>query len=303
MRLIEIASSQYSVFTFHQALEVGFTASAVKRRVDRGVWIRLHRAVFVPATVAIGWEQRTMAAIFACGPDAVASHGSAALIRGIGSNDGYPYVTVPSTRFRAHLGVVVRRTGSFEMRRRHSFPVTPPMRTLLDLGHVYAEARLEHALDAANRGGLILLTRLDAYLTQADHRSRPGSGFLREMVRMRLGSRPIGSDLETDLFRLLRRFKLALPIPQFRVETAHGVRYLDFAYPDQMVAIEINGFEEHAGKRAKFDDDHIRRNDLADLGWKQREFTYPQIKSGDPSVAETIRCALDASSTREGVLS
>jgi very-short-patch-repair endonuclease len=50
-------------------------------------------------------------------------------------------------------------------------------------------------------------------------------------------------------------------------------RFLDFAYPDEMVGLEFDGFAEHGLIRTTFDDDRLRGNDLAVLGWLMLHFT------------------------------
>jgi very-short-patch-repair endonuclease len=163
------------------------------------------------------------------------------------------------------------------------------MRTLLDLGEIYPEELVERSLDKLHRQGWIELTRFAAYLERPEHRAVPGSGRLREMVAARTSGRPIGSDLESILFPAMRKIRMPLPVTQHPVGTPNGVRYIDYAYPDAKLAIELEGFEQHGLDRATFEDDRDRFNDLRDLGWEFRQFTW-KTTTADP-VAVAIRIA------------
>jgi hypothetical protein len=71
----------------------------------------------------------------------------------------------------------------------------------------------------------------------------PGTGVLRELVRVRMRGRKRGSELESDFFGILRRARLPLPVPQHPVRCPDRWRKIDFAYPDCMLAIEVDGYE------------------------------------------------------------
>jgi very-short-patch-repair endonuclease len=209
-----------------------------------------------------------------------------------------PYVTVPRGH-RKRSGVVVHQRGSLWVVSRNGFRVTAPMLTLLDLASTHSEERLERIVDDAHRRGLISPARVGEFLSLPTNRNRPGAGVLRELVAMRNGDRAIGSHLETLLLRALRSRGLPLPIPQHPVQTRNGVRYLDFAYPDAMIAIELDGLEAHTGRRA-LESDRARQNDLEELGWSFRRFLWTQVRADPGGVALIIGTALELVPVRWG---
>jgi very-short-patch-repair endonuclease len=71
-------------------------------------------------------------------------------------------------------------------------------------------------------------------------------------------------------------------------------RRIDFAYPDAMLAIEIDGFNSHFGKRA-WQYDRARQNELAALGWTVVRFTWEDMRRRPSHVASLIRHFLSAS--------
>jgi very-short-patch-repair endonuclease len=72
---------------------------------------------------------------------------------------------------------------------------------------------------------------------------------------------------EARVLRQLRSLGLPAPKCNFRVELAGTRRYIDFAWVDDRVALEFDGFVPHSSRRV-FDDDRVRQNDLVDAGWR-----------------------------------
>ena len=69
------------------------------------------------------------------------------------------------------------------------------------------------------------------------------------------------------------------------------VARVDFAYPDERVAIEADGYRYHDDRRT-FDDERARGNDLEALGWRVLRVTSEHLERHRESVAEWIRRAL-----------
>ena len=64
--------------------------------------------------------------------------------------------------------------------------------------------------------------------------------------------------------------------------------FIDLAYPDQMVAIELDGWEHHS-TRSAFDRDRARANDLALAGWRLYRFTWTTT---DEVIVDTVARAI-----------
>lgn len=286
-RLARIASKQRSVFTAGQAVDVGISSSTIQRYVSSGRWVRLHRGVFVPAAVEIGWQQRAMGARLACGPTSVLSFTSARTIWAFTDDIDVPEITVPSAHMRAHAAIQVHRSGRLDAVTYDGFRVTSPMRTILDLAAVEREDALARYLDEARRRRLIDLRRFGNFLAQPFAAARPGSGILRAMVAARDPSTTIDSDAETIFFEALRSARVPLPQTQVWVTTRRGRTRIDFAYPDARIAIEVDGWTDH-GTRAAFESDRARQNELVELGWRVVRFTWLQLTTEPVEVAITV---------------
>jgi hypothetical protein len=289
-RLLRVAARQYSVFTARQAVDAGLSKATIKLRVDRGLWLRLFRAVYVPSSVRIDWPQRAMGACLACGPSAVASFSSALAIWGLARDLGKPHVTIPEAEKRRCEGIIVHRALRLDVTTYERFRVTNPMRTLVDTASFVPEKKLARMLDDLHRRQLIDLDRFARFLE-----ARRGPRVLRDLVEVRNPSRAMDSDFETDFLGALRDAGIPLPIPQYPVETANGMRYIDFAYPGQMLAIELDGRITHSTALAVASD-RARQSELEDLGWHFRRFAWRKVNDDFPDVARTLRLALSAGS-------
>jgi very-short-patch-repair endonuclease len=284
--LARLASMQHCVFTAQQALDVGFTHNGIASRVRRGVWIRLFRSVYLMSAIKVDWPQRVMGACLACGPQAVASFAAGLVVWGLRTSVGKPHVSIPQSQKRTCDGVVVHRVTDLERVTWKGFPVTPPMRTLVDAASFGSMKQVEKMLDAADRQDLVDLRRFALYLE-----GRRGCSDLRRLLRMRNPERAIGSGLETEFLQKVREAGLPLPAPQWAVQTRNGIRYIDFAYPDRMLAIELDSWTDH-GTPVALASDRARQNDVEELGWHFRRFTWGQVTHEFDEVETTLRIAL-----------
>jgi very-short-patch-repair endonuclease len=134
-----IASKQHDVVTAEQLRAAGITRSGITRRVQAGRLHRVHRGVYAVDTPALTREGRWMAAVLACGEDAVLSHASAAALWSISpASPTWAHVTVPGNGGRRQRkGIVLHRSTTLspaDTTRRRGIPVTAHARTMRDLG-------------------------------------------------------------------------------------------------------------------------------------------------------------------------
>ena len=111
----------------------------IHRRVRAGQLHRIYRGVYAVGHTNLTPEGRLIAAVFACGPGAVASHESAAHLWSLSPKcPPFCHVTVPTHAGRARRkGIVLHRSATLtdrEVTKRHNVPLTKPDRTRRDLG-------------------------------------------------------------------------------------------------------------------------------------------------------------------------
>ena len=174
---------------------------------------------------------------------------------------------------------------------RDGIPVTNPIRTLLDLGAVVDDETLEVAIECALRKRLCSLRALQN-ASASTPRGRRGPAACRNLLKLRGDVAPAGSRLEVKLIRLLRSSNLADPQRQLRVNVKSGKRFLDFAYPEFMLGIEVGGKGTHTGPVAEAYDSR-RHNELTAEGWTILYFSWEDVTRRPQYVVETIRAQIN----------
>ena len=155
-------------------------------------------------------------------------------------------VTVPRPREVAVKGIIAHRTRLLapeDVARLKGIPATTAERTIADLARVYPASKVGPMLDYALARRLVTRAQLEARATGRKH-----DDVLRELLNERpAAARPMGSEFEACLFRGLRDAGLPLPVAQYRVLMPDRSEvFLDFAYPDVMLAIEADSYLWHA---------------------------------------------------------
>ena len=214
-RAWDLARRQHGILTRRQLLGLGFSTAAIKHRLATGRLHPLWRGVY-----AVGWSQLTrkqhwMAAVRACGEEAMLSHGSAAALWGIGSErPGLIDVTVRRLAKHHRRGLAVRSRPALpaeDVTERSRIPVTCPARTLLDLATLLTPIRLERAVNDTDKHDLIDIEELRDWLE--GRAGEPGVRKLRTLIDRRT-FRLSDSDLEIQFRRIVRAMGLPPPQPK-----------------------------------------------------------------------------------------
>lgn len=264
------AATQRLLVTRAEALDCGMSPSAIARRTARGSWRRVLPEVYWLGLGEPDWKSRALAATLWAGDGAVVSHGTAAALWGL--VDPAPDVVVVTTMrslkpastacVRVHRSRLLRADLSVV----DGIPSTSVGRTLVDLAATATEALVEDALDHALRHRLTSVPQLRWFLTSHGAKGPAGTKTVRRLVAARGSRAPLESPLERKAFRLLTSAGLPEPVPQHPVYDGDFlVARVDLAYPAVGVAIEVDGYRWHSGRRV-WARDLQRRNRLTALG-------------------------------------
>jgi very-short-patch-repair endonuclease len=226
-----------------------------------------------------------MAAVLACGPDAVLSHGSAASLWEFGTEqEGLIDVSVPARRRSKRPGIRVHRRTDAALANTvvwDGIPVTTPARTLIDQATQLRPMQLERAVNEADK---LSRMRADALHDSLDcFRGQPGVAPLRELLApatFRLSD----SELEQQTRRLARA--VGLPPPETKV-WVNGYE-VDFFWPELGIVIEADGLRYHrtASQQTRgLERDQVH---LAAGMWPLR-FSHWQIKHEQSHVRRILR--------------
>ncbi len=225
----------------------------------------LHRGVY-----AVGHQDPTqlglwMAAVLACGPNALLSHRSAgALWRMVAAHAGAIEVTRRAGKPRTtHQGI----------------PVTTPAATLIDLATQLSRDSLVAAVGEADRLDLIDPETLREALKGFAH--RPGVVALRTALD-RHTFVLTHTELERLFVKIVRRAGLSLPSGQERI----GRTRVDFLWPD--LVVETDGLRYHRTAARQSSD--LKRDHAHAVAGRQRlRFSHAQVRYEPGYVAEVLR--------------
>jgi very-short-patch-repair endonuclease len=284
----ELAKRQYGVVSWHQLLDLGFSAKAIEHRIAKGRLHRIHRGVYAIGRPEVTVRARWMAAVLACGEGAVLSHDSAAELWEIcpGGRPGRCspiHASVPATVSRSLEGVRVHRHSNLtaaDVTTHQGIPVTSPVCTLVDLAATVPTNRLEAAINGADKRDLTSPESLrDAVLALP---RRPGIARLRKLLNRHV-FRLTDSELERYFLPIARRAGLPPPLTQ---QWVNGFR-VDFFWPDLGLVVETDGLRYHRTPAQQAAD---RRRDQVHTaaGLTPLRFTHYQVRYEAALVTQTL---------------
>jgi very-short-patch-repair endonuclease len=292
-----LAENQQGVVSRAEALAAGMDRSAIYRLTSSGEWSFILPGVIRVTRGQSDWHQMLMAACKWGKDETAASHRAAAALLHL---EGFPPEVVEiSTKggkdprqmaFHVHRSTVFDRT---EITTISNIPTTTATRTLLDLGAVVESDKLELALEDALRRGLTSVARLKWFLDVHAQHGRRGIGLMRRLLAEKERRASITeSGFEMRLFQELRRARLPLPVPQYSVtEAGRTIARVDFAYPQQRLALEAVSYKWHSARGA-WKRDQTRWNELVARGWRIVNVTWDELRDRPHVVIALIRDAL-----------
>jgi very-short-patch-repair endonuclease len=267
----ELAGRQHGVVAWDQLRECGVPRHVVQARVRARRWYRLHRGVYAVGHEALTWRSHLIAAVYACGPGALASHRAAGSVHGLISSTRIEVSAPRGCRPKRGMTVHTSRAISPEEREVvQAVPVTSVARTLVDLADVLTEHRLANAIHQAE-----ILRVLDvAALERAARRGRRGTHRLERVLE---AYRPEPHLLRSRAERRLKRLcsDHSLPQPQFNVNL-HGYE-ADVYWPQASLVLEVDGAATHNTTHA-FHEDRRRDRALAAQGIQVIRVTWPDLE-------------------------
>jgi very-short-patch-repair endonuclease len=264
-------------------MDRGLTPKAVAHRIRAGRLHPLRRGVYAVGRPEVGRHGRWMAAVLSCGPTALLSHRSAAVLWGLTSPslEAEIEVVVPRTAVRRRSGIRVHRRADLGPEHRREItgiPLTDPISTLVDLASCVVEWRVERAINEADRLDLVDPETLRATVPTLP--PRPGMARLRRLLGLEALT---DTGLERKFLGLVQA--AGLPQPETQV-WVNGYR-VDFYWPDLELVVEADGWRYHrtAGEQAT---DHRRDQAHTKDGLTTLRFAESQIRYEPRRVTATL---------------
>jgi very-short-patch-repair endonuclease len=284
-----LAGGQHGVVGHRQLLDLGLGREAVQYRIKIGRLLPLYRGVYALGHNSLSVEGRWLAAVLACGPDAVLSHRSAAALWRIRPTSR-PAIDVSAERTRrGQPGITLHRVRSLnpdDRTIRRAIPVTSISRTLLDLAEVLRPRELEKAFEDADRLELLDLHAVERL--RARSRGRRGLEALGALVTDYRGPPPMTrSRLERAFHWVIR--DAGLP-PASTNRFVEGFE-VDVAWPERRLVVELDGRGYHS-HRAAFETDRVRDARLQVGGYRVLRVTEARLKREPQKIIEEVRSLL-----------
>jgi len=163
------------------------------------------------------------------------------------------------------------------------FRMVSPALAALDLSLTRGPEVIERAL----RSRMVTVEQLEAALAASPNRS--GNRDRRRRIA-ESRTRP-WSAAERIAHQLLREAGIRGWVANHAITVDLWTFYLDIAFRDIKLAVEIDGYQLHS-QRTVFEDDRERQNDLVLERWTVLRFTYRQLTRHPGYVIDTIRSGM-----------
>jgi hypothetical protein len=284
----ELAERQHGVVARRQLIEMGLGPGLIQDRVRSGRLVPLHQGVFALGHRRIGFRGESLAAVLACGPNAVLSHSSAAALWGVRR----PRSPIEVTRVSGHRGphgVRVHQTRILppgDVTEHAGIPVTSLERVMRDMAGRLDERQMERMLVEADRSGHLSWPALQRVLDRPG--GWKGANRLRRVARqVDPRAAETRSPTEVDFLALCR--ESGLPLPEVNVLV--GDRLVDFFWPRARLIVETDSYTYHADRPA-FERDHQSTVAFMAAGYTVRRATHWMLEHDPEPFMRLVRQAL-----------
>lgn len=287
------AATQRGLLDRTELIQLGVGPDAIDHALSAGRLERVRPRVYRTPGAPDTFRQRILAAVLSAGPEAVASHRTAAILLGVARRHSPEVidVTVPRLRNPRQAGVHLHRIE--DLVREHcivveGIPCTGPLRLMVDLGAVEPRHIVDDVLERAVTSRLVTVLGVEWMLTELSKQGRRGAGVVRSILDERaLGKMRADGLLEPRMARLIRAHGLPFPEFQHRVRTGNRNAYIDFAYPHLKRGFEVDGYEDHGGPKG-MEKGFERDSALHRLGWIIDHFSWNHVVRRQRYVAEVM---------------
>jgi len=279
--IAELAAGQRGHVARWQLLDLGLGPEAIKYRIRIGRLIPVY-----PGVYAVGHRRphpidRSMAAVLACGPGAVLSHGSAASLWGFFKRWDEPFeVTAARNRRPTDIRVHRCRLTPADKRRQLGIPVTSPARTVLDCA-----PRVRNLRRFVN-DALLSPWLTEDQLAEAITR-HPRAAAVRAVFDDAPGVTQ--SYLEDKFLAFCKRFDIKMPALQVPMDG----RILDAFFPEEGVIIELDSWTFHKD-RATFERDRDKDALAAANGLVTVRITDERLERAAEREAHRLQAILES---------
>lgn len=274
--------SRLGLITRPRLLALGVSDEEILGRLHRGSLRLVHAGVYATFGTPLDHRGRVLAACFAAGDAAVASHRTALSMWGLLEGEHPIDVTAPRLSHPVADGFVLHRPNQLrpmDVTTKKHIPITNPMRSLLDAGVVLPRSVVSDCIERALGSRLVTVAGLRVILADLGGRGRTGTAALRQHLDCRaLGDRRPESMIEPVMARLLYA-DLGIGPVQYQPTLVLDGQELrpDFLVTRALVVVEVDGLDAHSSREA-LDRDLARQNLLVRHGYLVLRYTITHLR-------------------------
>jgi hypothetical protein len=285
--IARIAGNAKGIVTHEELVAAGVTLGEIRHRLGSGALLPEFNGVYRAGHRAPSVEATYLAAVKACGDDALLCGRAAAYLWGLIKGSPPPPEVLTSTQ-RRPKGVITRRCRRLwrqDAAVRHGIPATTVARTLVDLAAVLPEDQLARACHEAGVKHRTTPAHVKVVLAR-----RPNSPGAAKIWRIIDGDTPVTlSKLEAGFLKRLREEGLPLPV----TNRPAGGRRVDCRWPEHHLTVELNSYRYHRSRHA-WESDYQRERDARSRGDEFRRFTWADVFEDSRYMLKELRTLLDA---------
>jgi hypothetical protein len=178
---------------------------------------------------------------------------------------------------------------------------TRPARTLIDVAGVVQPWLVQRCMEEWLATRKVTIRQLKAALQAHTGRGRTGVATVRRLLDERV-LRDVVADsrFEARVAELLAEAGLPRPVHHHLVADGRVVAELDWAYVDERVALEFDGYGVHLRSLEAFEHDRDRQNELEIRGWHVLRFTGRAVLTRPGRVVDQVARMLATRGIRDG---
>jgi hypothetical protein len=251
--ILEFARRQAGNITRGQLLGAGLTTGGIDRRLRNGSLLTRYLGVYALPPARQDPQALIHAAVLAGGPNAAASHTSAAWLWDFVPHFQPPPEITLSKGDRRPRHILTHRCPSLQRRditRQRAISTTTPARTVLDLAPTLTPKRLTRTVNDALRSRLLGPDALNDILTRNPR--HPATKLLTPFLDLP-GGNPTNSWLEDEFLPFLAKYGLPTPL----INHSLNGDQVDAYFPDHNLIVELDGWDFHKDRHA-FETDRER---------------------------------------------
>lgn len=248
--LRSLASSQHGLVTREQARRAGFDRRAIRRRVEAGLFTFVTpRVLRIGGSATSPW-QSVMAGVLDVGPDAIASHLTAAALWGVPHIDPEPvHVSVERYIRRNTAPVQVHHLTAIpedQVVSLHDIPVTAPPLTVLLVTGLHGQRRGSQILDHFLASRDTTVPEVWDLTVRMSRQGRNGLCDTRELLENRADHQPPAeSNNERRLEYLAREAGITTLRRQSNIHDPAWVGRVDFDDVELPFIVEVHSERYH----------------------------------------------------------